>query len=86
MIGLPIVGLATTELATVIRNGVNGFVDTDVDAARRRDAGAARRRPALARAPRRRGPRARALERFGIDRFVADWHGGDCPTLASPDH
>ena len=32
MIGMPIVGLATTELATVIRNGVNGFVDTDLDA------------------------------------------------------
>ena len=31
LVGLPIVGLATTELVTVIRNGENGFVDTDPD-------------------------------------------------------
>jgi len=30
MIGLPIVGLATTELVTVIENGVQGYIDTDV--------------------------------------------------------
>ena len=29
MIGLPVVGLATTELATVIENGVSGFIGTD---------------------------------------------------------
>ena len=29
MIGLPIIGLATTELATVIENGISGFVATD---------------------------------------------------------
>ena len=29
-IGMPIVGLATTELTTVIENGVHGFVDTEV--------------------------------------------------------
>jgi hypothetical protein len=29
-IGMPIVGLATTELVTVIENGVHGFIDTDV--------------------------------------------------------
>ncbi len=30
-LGLPIVGLATTELPTVVQNGVNGCVETDVD-------------------------------------------------------
>jgi glycosyltransferase involved in cell wall biosynthesis len=30
MIGLPIVGLATTEMVTVVENGVSGYVDTDV--------------------------------------------------------
>ncbi|MDQ3503397.1 MAG: glycosyltransferase [Actinomycetota bacterium] len=30
-LGLPIVGLATTEMATVVQNGVNGYVETDVD-------------------------------------------------------
>ncbi|WP_291912433.1 glycosyltransferase [Chitinophaga sp. CB10] len=31
MQGLPVVGLATTELSTVIQNGVNGYVHTDID-------------------------------------------------------
>jgi hypothetical protein len=29
MIGMPIVGFATTELATIIRNGENGYIHTD---------------------------------------------------------
>jgi Glycosyl transferases group 1 len=29
MLGMPVVGLATTELPTVIRNGENGFIATD---------------------------------------------------------
>lgn len=71
MVGLPIVGLATTELVTVIRNGENGFIDTRLD----RLVAAMQRLladPALAREL---GAAARrtALERFGIERFVADW-------------
>ncbi len=31
MTGLPVVGLATTELPTVIENGVSGYIHTDVD-------------------------------------------------------
>ena len=31
MIGMPIIGLATTEMATAVVNGVNGYVDTNVD-------------------------------------------------------
>jgi glycosyltransferase involved in cell wall biosynthesis len=70
-VGMPIVGLATTELPTVIRNGENGFVDTRlprlVDAMREllRDPGLARRLGEQA--------RRTAQERFGIERFVADW-------------
>src|SRR5436305_383123 len=30
MLGMPVVGLATTEMATVIENGVSGYVDTDI--------------------------------------------------------
>lgn len=30
MVGLPIIGLATTEMVTVVENG-SGYVDTDVD-------------------------------------------------------
>ena len=72
MVGLPIVGLATTELVSVIRNGENGFIDTRperlVDAMHRlrADAGLARQRGEQA--------RRTALERFNIERFVADWN------------
>ena len=71
MVGMPIVGLATTELVSVVRNGENGFVDTRLDvlvAAMRTllaEPELARQLGAAA--------RATALERFGIGRFVADW-------------
>jgi hypothetical protein len=70
-IGMPIVALATTEMATVIQNGVNGYADSDVtklDEFMRTllaDAGEAQRLGA--------GARAYALERFHIRRFVRDW-------------
>lgn len=70
-LGLPVVGLATTEMATAVRNGVNGYVETDVDRlvahARRlvKDPDEAAELSA--------GARRVARERFGIDRFVADW-------------
>ena len=70
-IGLPVVALATTELVTVIKDGENGFIDTNVDNLIRRmrqllsdpeeacrigDAG-----------------RRTVRERFGPGRFAADW-------------
>lgn len=71
MTGIPIVGLATTELATVIRNGVSGFVDTEperlVDVMKE-----LLKNPGLARHLGH-GARQTALERFSIDRFVNDW-------------
>lgn len=72
MLGLPVVGLATTEMATVIENGVSGYVGTslpEIVAALQ----ALLRDPDLAR---RLGDNARhhARERFGIDRFVRDWN------------
>lgn len=71
MVGVPVVGLATTELVTVIRSGVNGIVDTRVD----RLVEGMRlllRDPALARDLGEAG-RRHAMERFSIDRFVHDW-------------
>jgi hypothetical protein len=72
MAGLPIVALATTEMTTVIRNGENGFIDTDFDRLlagmnlllldpeeARRLGGEAQRT---------------ARERFNIHRFVRDWN------------
>ncbi len=71
MVGLPIVALATTEMVTVVENGVSGFVDTDVD----RLVGRMHellRDPALARELGD-GARRAALRRFDIHRFAADW-------------
>ena len=71
LVGLPIVGLATTEMVSVIRNGENGVVDTRIErlvetmARLLADPAEARRLGAAA--------RATALERFNIERFVADW-------------
>jgi hypothetical protein len=71
MAGMPIIGLATTELVTVVENGESGWVDTrlepliehmhallasDVEARRLGE-----------------GARRTAMERFGIDRFARDW-------------
>lgn len=71
MTGLPVVGLATTEMATVLRDGENGFASNSPEQLIERMA-LLLREPALAKAL---GARARrdARERFGIARFVADW-------------
>ena len=72
MVGLPVVALATTEMVTVIKDGVNGFIDTD--AARLTQ----RMKLLLSdkELSRSMGEQARrtALQRFGIERFVADWN------------
>ena len=70
-LGLPVVGLATTEMATAVRNGENGYVETDprllVTHLRRLLADRDEAAELSA------GARRVAGERFGIDRFVADW-------------
>jgi len=71
MIGMPIVALATTEMATVIDNGVAGYISNDVPTLIARmqnlidDPGHARRLGE--------GARRYARERFSIERFVDDW-------------
>lgn len=71
MIGMPIVGLATTEMATAIENGKSGYVDTSVPALiERMKELLANRSLALHLGQ---GARRRALERFNIERFVRDW-------------
>ena len=70
-VGLPIVALATTEMSTVVRNGVNGYADTDVDTlidvmrTLIDDPHLARQWGEAARAD--------ALARFSIERFARDW-------------
>lgn len=71
MLGMPVVGLATTELAAVLRDGETGLVDTDVarlvDGMRALldDRGLAARLGAAG--------REMARERFGLERFSRDW-------------
>lgn len=72
MVGLPIVALATTEMVTVIRDGQNGFIDTDPGRLLERMRILLEDRD-LARALGREARRT-ALQRFNIDRFVADWN------------
>ena len=71
MIGMPVVALATTEMSTVIENGVSGWIDTNVD----RLIGHMQDLLADPEEARRLGEGARrtALERFSIERFAADW-------------
>ncbi len=71
MIGMPVVGLATTEMVTTVENGVSGFLDTRVtglmDCMREllADPAEARRLGE--------GARRTAQERFNIRRFIRDW-------------
>jgi hypothetical protein len=71
MIGLPVVALATSEMVTVIQDGVNGFIDTNparlVEKMRELLAD-----PELA-CRLGEGARQTALERFNIKRFARDW-------------
>jgi glycosyltransferase involved in cell wall biosynthesis len=70
-VGLPIIGLATTEMPTVIRNGVNGWLDTRPE----RLVGVMRQLIAEPELARQWGDEARrtAEERFNIGRFIDDW-------------
>lgn len=71
MMGMPVVGLATTELSTVIDNGYSGFIHTNTDVLMDkmrmllRDKNIARDIGA--------NGRDVAMERFNIKRFVRDW-------------
>jgi hypothetical protein len=79
-VGMPIVGLATTELSSVIVNGRNGWIETDPD----------KLVPVmqmLLRSPDTArlwgmGARATALQRFGISRFTADWDATLCALVS----
>jgi hypothetical protein len=78
--GVPIVGLATTELSTVIINGRNGWVDTNVERLVEvmelllQDRGLAARWGE--------GARRTAAARFGTHRFVREWQQAFAEVLA----
>lgn len=72
MIGMPILGLATTEMSAAIQNDVTGYVDTNLDALvecmKSLISSPARARQMSENA------RKYALEHFNIDRFSRDWN------------
>ena len=71
MVGMPILGLATTEMPVTILNGVTGYIDTNLDRLieRMRDLIA---QPEEARKMSE-NARAYALEHHNIQRFIQDW-------------
>jgi len=71
MVGLPIVALATTEIPIVLEDGVSGITSTSVG----RLVDGMRELLADRRLAERLGQSARrvAIERFGMERFGADW-------------
>lgn len=70
-VGLPVVALATTELVTVIKDGETGVIDTGVDNLVHK----MRRLLSEPEEARRIGDEGRRTvrERFGLERFAADW-------------
>ncbi|WP_420147372.1 glycosyltransferase [Spirosoma sp.] len=71
-IGMPVVALATTELPTVIENGVHGFVSNDPDVLTERMQFLIDNPDEAARM----GENAQKLaqERYGLKRFVKNWN------------
>jgi hypothetical protein len=71
MTGLPVIGLATTEMVVTVKNDYSGYVHTDVDFLIERmkylldNPGKAMELG--------RGAQQTALERFNIERFKQDW-------------
>lgn len=71
MLGMPVIGLATTELVTVIENGKNGFIHTDINYLTKKMK-LLLNEPELA-ASIGEQAKATALKRFSIKRFTEDW-------------
>lgn len=71
MVGLPIVGLATTELSTVVQNGITGYIDTNLErlmVSMRELIDHPSQAHQLSQ-----NVREYARSRFGIHRFIEDW-------------
>lgn len=71
MLGIPIVGLATTEMVSTVENGVSGFIDTNVNNLiehMKRLLNDPQEAKVLSE-----GAKKKALQDFNINRFVSDW-------------
>lgn len=72
MVGLPIVGLATTELVTVVEDNYSGYISTDLNYLKER-MHALIADPAKAHQMGKHA-REKARSRFNIQRFIQDWN------------
>ena len=71
MSGMPIIGLATTEMVTAVKNNYSGYVDTNVDELiQKMDMLLEDKKKAEELG---KGARQTAIERFNINRFTQDW-------------
>ncbi len=71
MLGIPVVGMATTEMVTVINNGSSGYIHTDLNYLIAKMKNLLNDKP-LAERIGREGKKT-ALRRFNISRFTAEW-------------
>lgn len=81
MLGLPVVGMATTEMSMTIKNGVNGFIDTDVNVL-------IKRMKLLLDNPDKAtemgfNAKQTAYNKFSIERFTAAWESLFLKTIAN---
>lgn len=70
-VGLPVIGLATTEMSTAVINGVNGWVDTNVEILIDKMAQLLQSQKLAQKWSL--GAKMIADRRFNIDRFIRDW-------------
>lgn len=71
MLGMPVVGLATTEMAVTISNGYNGFIDTNTGRLIEKMRYLLNDHHAAIKIGQ--NARTTALSRFNIDRFTQEW-------------
>ncbi len=71
MTGVPIVGLATTEMSVTIKNNYNGFIDTNVNALINKMHMLLNNKEKANELGQ--GAKQTALEKFNIERFKNDW-------------
>lgn len=71
MLGMPIIGMATTEMPSVINNGVSGYVHTDISYLINKMKLLLENKSMAAQLGE--GAKQVALERFNIERFTKSW-------------
>lgn len=71
MVGMPIIGLATTELVTVISNGISGYIDTNIDTLINKMNILMKDKDLAMKLGK--GAQKVAMQRFNIHRFTHDW-------------